>query len=43
LVGWEDAQAHDRAGAELQARSELAPFFSGIGEMKVFELFSVVE
>jgi hypothetical protein len=43
LVGWEDAQAHDRAGAELQARPELAPFFSGIGEMKVFELFSVVE
>jgi hypothetical protein len=43
LIGWENAESHRRAGATLQERSELAVFFSGIGEMKVFELFSVVE
>lgn len=42
LVGWESAEAHHRAGAALQAQGALSAFFSGIGEMKVFELFSVL-
>jgi hypothetical protein len=42
LIGWESAEAHQRAGAALQERGDLAAFFSGIGEMKVFELFSVL-
>jgi hypothetical protein len=42
LIGWEDAEAHQRAGAALQARGDLGAFFSGIGEMKVFELFAVL-
>lgn len=42
LIGWENPEAHQRAGAALQARGDLAAFFSGIGEMKVFELFSVL-
>ena len=42
LIGWETPEAHQRAGAALQARDELAAFFSGIGDMKVFELFSVL-
>jgi hypothetical protein len=42
LIGWEDAKAHRYAGAALQERSDLAAFFSGVGEMKVFELFSVL-
>ena len=42
LIGWEDVSAHQRAAAAMQERDELAPFFSGIGEMKVFELFSVL-
>lgn len=42
IIGWEAPEAHQRAGATLQARGDLAGFFSGIGEMKVFELFSVL-
>jgi hypothetical protein len=42
LVGWDGADAQQLAGAALQERAELAPFFSGMGEMKVFELFSVL-
>jgi hypothetical protein len=42
LIGWETPEAHQRAGAALQARGDLASFFSGIGDMKVFELFSVL-
>jgi hypothetical protein len=42
LIGWDNPEAHQRAGAALQARGDLATFFSGIGEMKVFELFSVL-
>lgn len=42
LIGWENAEAHQRAGAALQGRADLAAFFSGIGEMRVFELFSVL-
>jgi hypothetical protein len=42
LIGWENPEAHQRAGADLQERGDLAGFFSGIGEMKVFELFSVL-
>ncbi|MCA3010992.1 MAG: hypothetical protein INH41_01190 [Myxococcaceae bacterium] len=42
LIGWENPEAHQRAGADLQERGDLAGFFSGIGDMKVFELFSVL-
>lgn len=42
LLGWSSVEAHHHAGAVLQARSELSGFFSGIAEMTVFELFSVV-
>jgi hypothetical protein len=42
LVGWEHAEAHEHAGATLQQREDLAAFFSGIGAMTVFELFSVL-
>jgi hypothetical protein len=42
LIGWENLEAHQRAGAALQARADLAAFFSGIGDMKVFELFAVL-
>lgn len=42
LIGWEDAAAHRRAGAAMQERVDLASFFSGIAEMKAFELFSVL-
>jgi hypothetical protein len=42
LIGWENPEAHQRASAALQERSDLAAFFSGIGEMKVFELFLVL-
>jgi hypothetical protein len=42
LIGWEHREAHQRAGAALQARADLGAFFSGLAEMKVFELFSVL-
>lgn len=42
LIGWEHREAHQRAGEALQARADLGAFFSGLGEMKVFELFSVL-
>jgi hypothetical protein len=42
LIGWDNLEAHQRAGADLQARGDLVSFFSGIGEVKVFELFSVL-
>ncbi len=42
LIGWQDVEAHKRAVAALQARADLAAFFPGIGELKVFELFSVL-
>ncbi|MEN9578413.1 MAG: hypothetical protein RJA70_1422 [Pseudomonadota bacterium] len=42
LIGWEDSEAHQRAGAALEEHGELAAFFSGIGEIKLFELFSVL-
>jgi hypothetical protein len=42
VIGWASPEAHTSAGAVLQQRSELAAFFSGISEMKVFELFSVL-
>ena len=43
LLGWDDAEAHQRAGVALQERGEFAAFFSGMRELKVFELFSVLE
>jgi hypothetical protein len=42
LVGWQDPEAHQRAGAALQGRDELSPFFAGLGALQVFELFSVL-
>jgi hypothetical protein len=42
LIGWDNPEAHQSAGGALQERGDLAAFFSGIGEMKVFELFSVL-
>lgn len=42
LLGWESVDAHKRAGEALQARVEFGTFFAGIGDMKVFELFSVL-
>lgn len=42
LVGWDDANAHRRADTALQQRRDLSPFFSGIEQTKVFELFSVL-
>jgi hypothetical protein len=42
LIVWDSAQAKERAGAALPAVPELAGFFGGIAEMKVFELFTPV-
>lgn len=43
FLGWENEVSHDRANETLQAREEFQPFFAGISEMSVFELFRVLE
>jgi heme-degrading monooxygenase HmoA len=42
LIGWESDEAQRSASAALQTRADHAAFFAGIGEMKVFERFTVV-
>jgi heme-degrading monooxygenase HmoA len=39
VIGWENPEAHKRASEAILQRADLAAFFSGIQEMKVFELF----
>jgi|GEM_PF-7070615 len=43
LIGWRDPSASAAAPATLQEKHpELAPFFAGVGEMTVFEMFEVL-
>ncbi len=43
VIGWSDAAVHRAAPGVLQQRyPELAPFFTGVESMHVFELFEVV-
>ena len=39
LLTWTDAAAFETTGTEMQAMPELAPFFQGVAELRVFSLF----
>lgn len=40
LLTWTNPQAHKATGEAMMAQPDLAPFFNGFSEMKVFALFS---